>query len=346
MRVPHFCSAPSSWTIASRHSAFVEPTTMKATVVQRRQIEGWGCSLLLHGLLLSAILPLLSALPASIHPEPFRWNVTFVEPLQQSPMTKSASDAPPANKGLQTTAANEQRPTSAIQNPPSIPQQPKNEFNETAQTSSDAQPATAAPAPTVVAPTQPETPPPPSLTTAPMPMVQDTLPVQHEAAEQPKTMVATALVSTTPSTPIATPIEQELPSSPVSSAADVAIPPAQPRDPSPTAPASAAPTADGQPSAPRADYSWLQRAVSRRLEELKRSSRPSLENAARLKVLVKAVVSNAGELMEAEVVKSSGVRRIDQEAMTLVQRAFPMPLDEALDRPQIVMRIPITYSRD
>jgi protein TonB len=94
------------------------------------------------------------------------------------------------------------------------------------------------------------------------------------------------------------------------------------------------------------DYSWLQRAVSRRLEELKRSSRPSLGDNARLKVLVKAVVSNTGELMEAEVVKSSGLARIDQEAMTLVQRAFPMTLDESLDRPQVVMRIPITYSRE
>jgi protein TonB len=90
----------------------------------------------------------------------------------------------------------------------------------------------------------------------------------------------------------------------------------------------------------------LQRAVSRRLEELKRSSRPSLEDASRLKVLVKAVVSSAGELMEAEVVKSSGLERIDREAMTLVQRAFPMALDHTMDRPQIVMRIPITYSRD
>jgi protein TonB len=86
--------------------------------------------------------------------------------------------------------------------------------------------------------------------------------------------------------------------------------------------------------------------VSRRLEELKRSSRPSLDDSSRLKVLVKAVVSSTGELMEAEVVKSSGLDRIDQEAMTLVQRAFPLPLDHTLDRQQVVMRIPISYSRD
>jgi len=86
--------------------------------------------------------------------------------------------------------------------------------------------------------------------------------------------------------------------------------------------------------------------VSRRLEELKRFSRPWLGDSTKLKVLVKAVISNSGELMETEVVKSSGLTRIDQEALALVQRAFPVSLDEVIDRPKIVMRIPITYSRD
>jgi len=86
--------------------------------------------------------------------------------------------------------------------------------------------------------------------------------------------------------------------------------------------------------------------VSRRLEELKRFSRPWLGESTKLKVLVKAVVSNSGDLVETEVVKSSGLAWIDQEAVALVQRAFPVSLDEVIDRPQIVMRIPVTYSRD
>ena len=69
---------------------------------------------------------------------------------------------------------------------------------------------------------------------------------------------------------------------------------------------------------PPADYGWLKQALSRRLEELKRSSRPSMDDSGRLRVLVKAVVSSTGELMEAEIVNSSGHHRIDQEAMTLV----------------------------
>ena len=97
---------------------------------------------------------------------------------------------------------------------------------------------------------------------------------------------------------------------------------------------------------PPTDYGWLQHALFRRLEELKRSSRPSIAESGLLRVLVTAVVSRTGELMEAEIANSSGHHRLDQEAMRLVQRAFPMSLDRDLDRPQIVLRIPITFSRD
>lgn len=86
--------------------------------------------------------------------------------------------------------------------------------------------------------------------------------------------------------------------------------------------------------------------IFRRLEELKRASRPQLDDFRPLKVLVKAVVSQDGSLLGSEVIKSSGLDRIDQEAVALVQRAFPMQLDRTIDRRQIVMRIPISYSRE
>jgi periplasmic protein TonB len=178
----------------------------------------------------------------------------------------------------------------------------------------------------------------------------------------------------------ATPSESEVPSAPSSLAADaisVAAVPAAPatrnEDEPPPMIASSFPTMDhgssltaGEPEPiqkdevrpgqafpenssqmrPPADYGWLQQALSRRLEELKRSVRPSIEESVRLRVLVKAVVSSTGELMEAEIVKSSGHHGIDREALTLVQRAFPMLLDHDLDRPQVVMRVPVTFSRD
>ena len=102
----------------------------------------------------------------------------------------------------------------------------------------------------------------------------------------------------------------------------------------------------GAAATPRLDYGWLQQAIFRRLEELKRSSHPFLDQSRPLKVLVKAVVSREGTLLDSMVVTSSGLDRIDQEAMALVQRAFPMQLDRPLDRQQVAMRIPITYSRE
>lgn len=95
----------------------------------------------------------------------------------------------------------------------------------------------------------------------------------------------------------------------------------------------------------RPDYGWLQQAIFYRLEELKRSSHPFLDQSRPFKVMVRVVISKEGTLLDSTVVTSSGLERIDQEAMALVQRAFPMQFDRTLDRQQIVMRIPITYSR-
>ncbi|HMS84850.1 MAG TPA: TonB family protein [Nitrospira sp.] len=99
-------------------------------------------------------------------------------------------------------------------------------------------------------------------------------------------------------------------------------------------------------SAARPDYGWLQQAIFRRLEGLKRLSHPYIGQSEPMKVMVKAVVSREGTLLDSLVVKSSGLDRIDQEALALVQQAFPIQLDRTLDRQQIVMRIPITYSQE
>jgi len=321
---------------------------MQSEIAQRRQIKGWGFSLLLHGILLSAILPFFRYLPASTstQPEPFQWDVAFVESPQQTNRVEPANDASSTKGLLQTVEAGEQTSTLSTPDPPSPAQQPKNEPTESLRESDTLNPMMATRPPTAFARAQSEISQPVPSTTETTPVIQETLPMQRDLAEQSKTMIATAPIPNEPSVRPIAPIEQELPSTPASSVADAAMTAAQSRDTPPVPPPPASPAASGQPSAPRGDYSWLQRAVSRRLEELKRSSRPSLDDSSPIKVLVKAVVSNTGELMETEVVKSSGLNRIDQEAMTLVQRAFPMPLDHALDRQQIVMRIPITYSRD
>ncbi len=286
---------------------------MQARAAHRHQLEGWRFSFFLHGLLLSMIWPILHHIPTPIRQEPFRWNVTLVESLPQSTVVEPIGDASLVNETLDGVESAELNPAPLKQNVSPPAQAPTQEIDETIQSAGETTSATATAAPAILTPAQPEpASPPPSITEAPPATdVAMALTQPRDASDQPPA----SLSSSTSSPPSATP-------------------------------PSVIPPAVDQSSATRADYSWLQRALSRRLEELKRSARPSLDDASKLKVLVKAVVSSEGELMEAEVVKSSGLARIDQEAMTLVRRAFPMPLDYALDRPQIVMRIPITYSRD
>ena len=314
---------------------------MQPRIAQWRQIEGWGFSLIFHGILLSAILPMFPHLPAPTHPEPFRWNVMFAESPQQTTPVEPDSGASFVKEFHRSTGTEVHSSVSPPTDVPRPPEQAKNDRDHIAE-SNDIRPQWATAPPTLIAQPQPEV-------SQQIPSTTETTPVAQESLldEQPKSNIAATPVRSEPSAHPMAPIEKEIPSTSPSSIADTAMTPAQSQiiSPVPALPASS-PAAPVQSSTSQADYSWLQRAVSRRLEELKRSSRPSLENSSRLKVLVRAVVSGTGDLMEAEVVKSSGLERIDLEAMTLVQRAFPMLLDHALDRPRIVMRIPITYSHD
>jgi len=289
---------------------------MWVRVAQRYEIEGWGVSLVLHLILLSVIWPTLQQLPAPVLTEPFRWNVTLVQSSQPSAAVESSSGKPSLlNQDVGAVDAAAQNPKPARPARPSLDRSLHNASPMTVQ------PVAANRSTTTTVPLEPGdsspkvpdvVPPTPPLTDS-MPVSQERPSAPHEMVEQTQELVATAPLQGEPTGLIAVPREVEAP----------------PQFPG-----------------PRADYSWLQRAVSRRLEELKQFSRPSLGQSTKVKVLVKAVVSNSGELMETEVVKSSGLARIDQEAVALVQRAFPVSLDEVIDRPQIVMRIPITYSRD
>ena len=92
------------------------------------------------------------------------------------------------------------------------------------------------------------------------------------------------------------------------------------------------------------DYGWLQSTLFNRLEHLKRQSRPLLDVSGRKKVLLRVVILEGGDLGELKIERSSGEDRLDQEALRLVQLAFPISLDYALGRPQVVVRIPISYS--
>lgn len=315
----------------ARRPKKVTPVKARATTQEAtfHRTNGWLISLVLHGLLVSAALPLFRQLPIPIQTEPFRWEVTLVqstpaadEPVQAAELAEQAI-ATSTESVVTTHHVNHpvQTNTHSTDNLASV--QTITETKTEPVIATTPQPERPA---SVVLPTE----------SNPATRVPESVISSSPVSEQPTQRIEPVAASVAPEPSTSTAI--------VPSSVDTTASASEPVQAAQTAMAS--PPQTNTSSAPRADYGWLQRAIFQRLEELKRSSRPSLDESRPLKVLVKAIVSNEGMLMEAEVVKSSGLDRIDQEAMALVQRAFPMRLDRTLDRQQIVMRIPITYSRD
>ena len=307
-----------------------------------RRVEGWLVSLFLHGFLLAATLPQFRHMPITIPAAPFRWDITLVQStrITHEQTTEAgatdqhvASDTAPATIPAEvqdtsrTPASNtnsDKRVSPIHESPPAMESPLQNPLSaalmETASVIRESTPAHHVTEELVSSPSATDNPfvPAPSTNDPP---IREREPIAPPAA---------------PEQPVQAPVVKD-----TGITNGRGFESAAPRQPDVSTPAEVV-----SASAPHADYSWLQRAIFQRLEELKRSSRPSLDDSRTLKVLVKAVVSNEGLLMDTEVVKSSGLDRIDQEAVALVQRAFPIQLDRALDRQRIVMRIPITYSRE
>jgi periplasmic protein TonB len=315
-----------------------------ATNANVHRIEGWLISLVLHGLLLSATLPLFRHVPITTPAEPFRWDITLVQSAQR------------AHEPLHTVAANttEQQMTT-LPAPVPVPAVAQESSRRTPSYAERIEPVS--PIHESAAAAEPRLQHVPSIAPTDPVSVRESTPLVHNVTAEPVSSTPASEYSPMPPPPMRDPAaperepafaptvqEEAAQATAVTGTGNTsarAVEAAPPRQPHAATPADATSS-----STPHADYSWLQRAIFQRLEELKRSSRPSLDQSSPLKVLVKAVVSNEGHLMETEVVKSSGVDRIDKEAMALVQRAFPIQLDRSLDRQRIVMRIPITYSRE
>ncbi len=275
-----------------------------------RFLHSWFVSFVLHGLLLFTFLPLFRQSMVTAHNEPFHWDVTLVR------------STPTASESIQTADVLQQ----------DVPKQPDRTLTAShinrmmRHAASSAERITSRAQKTEAPITSPS-----EVATTSMPNeLPSTL---DQTTESPRQQAEPPTDSTTPAPPR---LETA-----VVAAGEGSTPTTEAAQPAPATASDVAAV-----SAIRPDYSWLQQAIFRRLEELKRSSRPSLDESRPLKVMVKAVVSNAEMLLDSTVVKSSGLDRIDQEAMALVQRVFPLQLDRSLDRGQIVMRIPITYSRE
>lgn len=300
--------------------------TQQATTneLKTQLLNGWLGSLVLHGLLLCSFLPLFRLSSLSVPKDPFHWNVTLVqstlptaEPLQDTtfnePVVPKLTEQAPVAAHMDRTIHHAAPSTERI-----MPIQPHT-----------AEPVAPTATPRVASPSASLNEP------ASTSILEKPAPNYPQVSDPPSQQADISAHLTTAETSTPQPI--------VATANETTAPPSEVAL---TSPSQATVSTTEAAVIPRPDYGWLQQAIFRRLEELKQSSRPSLDDSRHLKVTIKAVVSREGLLLDSAVVKSSGLDRIDQEAMTLVQRAFPMQLDRPLDRQQVAMRIPITYSRE
>jgi TonB family protein len=283
--------------------------------------QGWIGSIALHALLLLSFLPLFRQSVTAIPKEPFHWDVTLIQP------TRTADEPAQSVKSAKPTLASI---------PKSAPIPARSAPHEARFTSRNA--PIAAPTAEPVAPTAQ----PPLASSSVLPSESPTASLSDKPTPDPPH------VSDSPPQSADGPAASRA-AEPLAAQTTEATVNDETVRKMETAQALQAPVegfAAEAVSAARPDYGWLQQAIFRRLEELKRLSHPYVGQSQPLKVMVKAVVSREGALLDSTVVKSSGLDRIDQEAMTLVQRAFPIQFTRTLDRQQIVMRIPITYSQE
>jgi protein TonB len=94
---------------------------------------------------------------------------------------------------------------------------------------------------------------------------------------------------------------------------------------------------------PRADFGWLTKALWRRIEQLKRYPHKARMNRWEGTVVVRCVIRQDGYFAELTMEKSSGHNVLDEDAIELLRKASPLSLKHELGRPELTIRIPISY---
>ncbi|TKB67057.1 MAG: energy transducer TonB [Nitrospira sp.] len=248
----------------------------------------------------------------------FKWNVAMVSPAQHVQSTAS----------VQNHAPNPSVPSTTTTPAPQI---------TPAETLSSLQPPAQQPTPTI------------SEHVAP--------PVLTESLALTSTQPATASRSTAHATPSDEPIKNEAvapmvaePTSVVRLAdASTAVPGESgaqtvPSDQAPVQMTALSP-APSNPQTKR-DYGWLSEAILRRVEELKRYPASARVDRTEGKVVIKAVITEDGNLGEVEVFQSSGYPTLDKAAIDTLRQAAPFHLPHPLGQPRMTIKIPMSYRLD
>lgn len=96
----------------------------------------------------------------------------------------------------------------------------------------------------------------------------------------------------------------------------------------------------------KADFDWLMQVLWSRVTELKHYPPEARMNRVEGRVVVRIVIDEQGQLLDATIVTGSGHALLDHAALDVIRRSCPLSLPHALGRRQIVLRVPIQYRLD
>jgi periplasmic protein TonB len=334
---------------------------MTAATHNRFLAPAWIVSVTLHGVVVTLAMLFAAQVRPVFQEEPFKWDVALIETMK----TDSPAEAMP-------------QPAAEPMRPSVRPMQPQvRSAPAPVEPPPDSVMHRVAPQQTVqmvhpevppVKPVEREEPPPPLKTermTPPVTPVPDKTiePVEQKIVETPKTQPEPPSPPKEPepvqsSEPV---IAQRQPVAPPPSEAVETRPIENPAKPSRPEPASLAPaetvapaarqeapmqTAKAAQSGPevKTDHRWLAESLWRRVAELKRYPNSARLNGQEGKVILKAVIRSDGHLIDVTVQKSSGHQILDAAAVEAVKLACPLHMKHAINKPEIVVSLPIVYS--
>ena len=282
-------------------------------------VQGWIISVLLHGTVAFTALLLVKQVQLAPQNEAFKWNVAMVSPTPQVQSPTQAQNQAPARSGPSAPSAPippAQQPTQTqpVSSSLLLDQQTPLPISERTNNPAALEPPL---------PTQME------LATPARSMahtIEPTEPIIH-ATDTPAEVSTESTAQNTPS---------NAPTSILGQAAYTDQLPAQ------MATLSQAPST----AQTKRDYGWLSEAILRRVEELKRYPASARVDRAEGKVVIKAVITEDGNLGEVEVFQSSGYPTLDKAAIDTMRQAAPFHLPHPLGQPRMTIKIPMSYRLD
>lgn len=91
------------------------------------------------------------------------------------------------------------------------------------------------------------------------------------------------------------------------------------------------------------DFGWLQRYLAEKIRRNRHYPGAARSQGLEGRVLVRAVIGSSGDLLSAEILKSSGHDILDEEAVATLRRSTPVPVSEAHHWNQVAITIPFDY---